>query len=46
MLWFQTVSDLASAQVHVESVADKLLNWAESGFQLFPINQFNKLDQQ
>ncbi|KAI9561363.1 hypothetical protein GHT06_012320 [Daphnia sinensis] len=39
----KTVCDLVEAQLHVENVAQNLLTWAESGFQLFPINQFNKI---
>ncbi|XP_059350784.1 uncharacterized protein LOC130693595, partial [Daphnia carinata] len=39
----KTVCDLVEAQLHVENVADNLLTWAESGFQLLPINRFNKI---
>ncbi|XP_057373071.2 uncharacterized protein LOC130693874 [Daphnia carinata] len=39
----KTVCDLVEAQLHVENVASNLLIWAESGFQLLPVNRLNKI---
>jgi hypothetical protein len=44
LCYFQTVSDLCEARIHLENVALEFLKWADTANQLFPVNQFNKLD--
>ncbi|EFX85271.1 hypothetical protein DAPPUDRAFT_300388 [Daphnia pulex] len=39
----KTVSDLLEARIHLENVILKFINWAETGFNLFPFNQYKKI---